>query len=130
MDIKMEKYHQDTSIVRISMLSLLSKVSSRKVAVEFFQSEPVTDATKEATYRICFMDDEGSAISNENIYVADNRENDSTKRFFKMQFMLKNQVYDTSKKYYIVAVNDDTEAEIFRHSLKIDIADDGLGLFS
>lgn len=124
LDIKMEKYHQDTSIVRISMLSLLSKVSNRKVAVEFFQSEPVTDAIKEATYRICFMDDEGNVISNENIYVADNREAESTKRFFKMQFMLKNQVYDTSKKYYIVAVNDDTAAEAIRHSVKIDIADE------
>ena len=130
LDIKMEKYHQDTSIVRISMLSLLSRVSNRKVAVEFFQLEPVTDAIKEATYRICFMDDEGTVISNENIYVADNREVESSKRFFKLQFMLKNQVYDTSKLYYIVAVNDDTEAEIIRHPVKIDIADDGYGLFS
>ena len=130
LDIKMEKYHQDTSIVRISMLSLLSKVSNRKVAVEFFQSEPVTDAIKEATYRICFMDDEGTVISNENIYAADNREAESTKRFFKMQFMLKNQVYDTSKKYYIVAVNDDTEAEIIRHPVKIDIVADDMELFS
>ena len=120
----------DLFAVRISMLSLLSKVSNRKVAVEFFQSEPVTDAIKEATYIICFMDDEGNVISNENIYVADNREAESTKRFFKMQFMLKNQVYDTSKKYYIVAVNDDTEAEIIRHPVKIDIVSDDIGLFS
>ena len=128
LDIKMEKYHQDTSMAHISMLSMMSKVSSRKVYVEFFQSEAVTDAIKEATYKICFMDEEGTVISNENIYTADSRETESNKRFFKMQFMLKNQVYDTSKKYFIVAVNVDTDSEIIRYGIKIDIASDDYGL--
>ena len=115
-------------MAHISMLSMMSKVSSRKVSVEFFQSEAVTDAIKEATYKICFMDEEGTVISNENIYTADSRETESNKRFFKMQFMLKNQVYDTSKKYFIVAVNVDTDSEIIRYGIKIDIASDDYGL--
>ena len=45
-----------------------------------------------------------------------------------MQFMLKNQVYDTSKKYFIVAVNVDTDSEIIRYGIKIDIASDDYGL--
>ena len=130
LDVKLEKYHLETTVARISVLSLMNTISSRKVTVEFFQAEPVSDVIKETSYKICFVDEAGVAISNENIYVADSRELETNKRFFRLQFMLKNQPYDTGKQYYLTITNVDSGMEIARRPMKIDIAiDDDLGIF-
>lgn len=130
LDVKLEKYHLETTVARISMLSLMNTISSRRVTVEFFQAEPVSDVIKETSYKICFADEAGAAISNENIYVADSREPETNKRFFRLQFMLKNQPYDTGKQYYLTITNIDSGIEIARRPMKIDIAIDyDLGIF-
>ena len=121
LDVKLEKYHLETTVARISVL---------RVTVEFFQAEPVGDIIKETSYRICFVDEAGNAISNENIYVADSRQPETNKRFFRLQFVLKNQQYDTGKQYYLTITNIDSGMELSRRPMKIDIAiDDDLGIF-
>lgn len=76
------------------------------------------------------MDEAGNAISNENIYVADSRQPETNKRFFRLQFVLKNQQYDTGKQYYLTITNIDSGMELARRPMKIDIAlDDDLGIF-
>lgn len=69
-----------------------------------------------------FMSDDGERISNENTYVADSREPDSSKRIFRMRFNFKNQKYDRSKQYYLVVSDANTEIELFRHNVVMDIA--------
>lgn len=130
LDVKLEKYHLETTVARISVLSLMNTISSLRVTVEFFQAEPVGDIIKETSYRICFVDEAGNAISNENIYVADSRQPETNKRFFRLQFVLKNQQYDTGKQYYLTITNIDSGMELSRRPMKIDIAlDNDLGIF-
>ena len=47
LDVKLEKYHLETTVARISVLSLMNTISSLRVTVEFFQAEPVGDIIKE-----------------------------------------------------------------------------------
>ena len=96
------------------------------VDMDFIQSEPVSESVKEAKYRLVFMSEDGERISNENIYVADSREPDSSKRIFRLRFNFKNQKYDKDKMYYLVVTDDNTGVELFRHPVIMDItfADD------
>lgn len=36
LDVKLEKYHLETTVARISVLSLMNTISSLRVIVEFF----------------------------------------------------------------------------------------------
>ena len=69
-----------------------------------------------------FMDDGGNRISNENIYHADNKELEATKRVFTLRFTFKNQSYSKMKQYYLVAVDDKTGLETFRREVIMDLA--------
>jgi hypothetical protein len=68
------------------------------------------------------MSEDGERISNENMYVADSRESDSSKRIFRMKFNFKNQKYDKDKHYYLVVTDDNTGLELFRYPVIMDIA--------
>lgn len=63
-----------------------------------------------------------SKISNENIYVADKRDEDVRKRLFRMRFTFKNKKYDRSKKYYLLAYDENSNTEVFRHEVVMDVA--------
>lgn len=125
-DIKMEKGHMETRTAQISLVSMVQKITNLITSMDFIQSEPVSDTVKETTYRLVFMSEDDERISNENIYVADSREPDSTKRIFRMRFNFKNQKYDKNKQYYLVVIDDNTGLEHFRHPVIVDItfADD------
>ena len=126
LDIKMDRYHNETKPAQISLVSMVQKITNLITSMDFIQSEPVSDTVKETTYRLVFMSEDDERISNENIYVADSREPDSTKRIFRMRFNFKNQKYDKNKQYYLVVTDDNTGLEQFRHPVIVDItfADD------
>ena len=126
LDIKMDRYHNETRPAGISLVSMVQKITNLITSMDFIQTEPVSDTVKEATYRLVFMSEEDERISNENIYVADSREPDSAKRIFRMRFNFKNQKYDKNKQYYLVVMDDETGLEQFRHPVMVDItfADD------
>lgn len=125
-DIKMEKGHMETKAAQISLVSMVQKITNLITSMDFIQSEPVSDTVKETSYRMVFMSEDDERISNENIYVADSREPDSTKRIFRMRFNFKNQKYDKNKHYYLVVTDDNSGLELFRHPVIMDItfADD------
>jgi uncharacterized protein (TIGR02687 family) len=125
-DIKMERGHMETRTAQISLVSMVQKITNLITSMDFIQSEPVSDTVKETTYRLVFMSEDDERISNENIYVADSREPDSTKRIFRMRFNFKNQKYDKNKQYYLVVTDDNSGLELFRHPVIVDItfADD------
>lgn len=126
LDVKMERGHMETKPAKISLVSMVQKITNLITSMDFIQSEPVSDMVKETTYRLVFLSEEDERISNENIYVADSREPDSVKRIFRMRFNFKNQKYDKNKQYYLVVTEDSTGMEQFRHPVIVDItfADD------
>lgn len=77
---------------------------------------------KSTIYKLYFLSEDNEKISNENIYVADKREEDVQKRLFRMRFTFKNKKYDKSKKYYLVAYDERNDAEVFRHEVIMDVA--------
>lgn len=126
LDIKMDRYHNDTKPAQISLVSIVQKITNLITGMDFIQSEPVSDTVKETTYRMVFMSEDGDRISNECSYVADSREPDSVKRIFRRKFNFKNQNYDKTRQYYLVVTDDNTGLELFRHPVIVDItfADD------
>lgn len=130
-DIKMEKGHMETKTVQIMLVSLIQKITNLITALDFIQSEPVSDVVKATTFRLYFASEDGERISNENIYVADSRDPASQNRIFRMRFTFKNKKYDKDKHYYLVAYDDNNDLEVFRHAVVMDLAfadDFGFGL--
>lgn len=125
-EVKTERGHKETTTVKIDLVSIVSKVHSLSIKLDFVQKEPISDVVKETTYRVYFVDEAGEKISSEHLYVADKKDSDTAKRIFRVKFALKNQKYYPSKRYYLVAYDEFTGLETLRHEVMIDIpfADD------
>lgn len=121
-DIKMEKGHMETKTVQIMLVSLVQKITNLITTLDFIQSEPVSDVVKATNFRLYFVSEDGEKISNENIYIADNRDPASQNRIFRMRFTFKNKKYNKGKHYYLVAYDDSNALEVFRHAVIMDIA--------
>ena len=99
LDIKMERGHMETRPAQITLVSMVQKITNLITTMDYNEK-----------------------ISNENIYVADKRDSDATKRIFRMRFTFKNKKYDKDKQYYLVAYDDTTGLESFRHPVIMDLA--------
>lgn len=122
LDIKMERGHMETRPAQITLVSMVQKITNLITTMDFIQSDAVSDTIKPATYKLYFISEDNEKISNENIYVADSRDADATKRVFRMRFTFKNKKYDKDKQYYLVAYDDTTGLESFRHPVIMDLA--------
>ena len=103
------------------LVSLVQKITNLITNLDFIQSDPVSDVVKKAKYKLYFISDNNEKISNENIYIADKRDEDVQKRLFRMRFTLKNKKYDKDRKYYLVAYDESNDVELFRHEVIIDL---------
>lgn len=121
LDIKMDKGAVETRPAQIMLVSLVQKITNLITRLDFIQSDPVSDVVKSTTYRLYFISDNNAKISNENIYVADKRDEDVQKRLFCIRFTFKNKKYDKDRKYYLVAYGGSNEAEVFRHEVIMDL---------
>ena len=121
-DIKMDKGAVETRTVQIMLVSLIQKITNLITTLDFIQSEPVSDVVKGTKYKLFFLSEDNEKISNENIYVADKRDEDVQKRLFRLRFTFKNKKYDKSKKYYLVAYDESNDVEAFRHEVIMDVA--------
>ncbi len=74
------------------------------------------------TFRIYFISEENERITNENIMTADSQSEEPAKRIVRLRFAFKNQKYDLSKHYYLVAYDEKNNLEAFRQEIVIDIA--------
>ena len=122
LDIKMERGHQETKNAEIALVSILHKITNLITSMDFVQSEAVSDTVKPVKYRVFFISEDNEKISNENTYVADNRELSAQKRIFRLRFTFKNKKYDKDKQYYLVVYDEDTGLEQWRHPVMMDIA--------
>lgn len=122
LDIKMERGHMDTRNAGIALVSMVRKITNKITILDFIQSEPVSDVVKPATYRLFFISEDNERISNENSYIADNRDQDAQKRIFRMKFQFKDKKYGKDKQYFFVVYDDATGLEVFRHPVIMDLA--------
>lgn len=120
-EVKTEKAKRETTLAAIDLVSLLTKITNLITTLDFIQTEPVSDVVKETSYRICFISDAGDKISNENLFTADKKDADAAKRMFRLRFSFKNQKYDRSHKYYLVAA-DHNGREVLRREVVMDLA--------
>ena len=112
----------DVEDVKISLISMLTKVTSLQIRLDFIQQEPVSDIIKPATYSIKFIEKTGELISNEESYVAKSKSNSSSDRIFSLKFNLRNNKYNQNDENYITITNMETGIEIHRQKIIIDIA--------
>ena len=56
------------------------------------------------------------------IHIADNKNSESAKRIFKLNFRLKNRPYRRSEKYYLLIIDNKNNLEVLRQEMMIDIA--------
>ncbi|UWG97287.1 BREX-1 system phosphatase PglZ type A [Dehalobacter sp. DCM] len=121
-DVKVEKGHADTRPAQIVLVSMVQKITNLISSLDFIQSEPVSDVIKETSYKVFFISEDNEKISNECIYIADKKDNDPSKRIFRLKFNFKNKQYDKSKRYYLVAYDEKNDVEVLRHGVVMDIA--------
>jgi uncharacterized protein (TIGR02687 family) len=121
-DVKIEKGSVETRNAEIMLVSMVQKITNKITVMDFIQSDPVSDTVRATTYKIYFLSEDNERISNENTYVADSREPDASKRIFRMKFQFKDKKYDKDKQYYLVAYDEATGLECFRHSVIMDLA--------
>ena len=129
--VSVDKYKVETVNATIALITPITKLTNLITFLDFLQSDPVSDVVKATNYKVYFIDANGDKISNEIIYNADSKEADPTKRITRFKFRLKNQKYSNVSKYYVVACDESTGVELFRHETTIDIAfadDFGFGL--
>lgn len=122
LDIKMERGHMETRPAQIALVSIVQKITNLITTMDFIQSDAVSDTVKKTTYKMYFISEDNEKISNENTYIADNRDADPQKRIFRMRFTFKNKKYDKNKQYYLVVYDDATGIEAFRHPVIMDLA--------
>lgn len=121
-DVKYERGAKETTFAQISLVSLTNKITNLITTLDFIQTEPISEVVKETKYRIFFISEDNEKVSNENIYVADKKDSDATKRVFRLKFSFKNKQYNKSRKYYLVAYDDKNDIEVLRHEIVMDIA--------
>jgi hypothetical protein len=123
-EIKMDRGRMETSTAQIALVSMVQKITNLITTLEFIQSDAVSDTVKATNYKIFFMSEDNEKISNENIYVADKRDEDPQKRIFRMRFTFKNKKYDKSKQYYLVVFDEakTVDPECWRHPVIMDLA--------
>lgn len=121
-DVRTTKYHMETKSVSISMVSSIRKITNLTTNLDFIQKEAVSDVNKETTYKLFFISDDNEKISNDNIYVADRKDEDASKRVFRLKFTFKNRKYDKDQKYYLVCYDHKNDLEVLRHEVEIDLA--------
>jgi len=121
-EVKTEKAKRETTTASIDLVSLLSKITNLITTLDFIQTEAVSDVVKETNYRIYFVSDSGEKISSENLFTADKKDPDASKRIFRLRFSFKNQKYDRNHKYYLVAIDDKSSLEVLRREVIMDLA--------
>lgn len=121
-EVKTDRSFKETTTAQIALVSLTTKITNLITSLDFVQTEAVSDVVKETTYRIYFVDENGEKISNEHLYIADKKDENTANRVFRLRFNFKNKKYEKSQKYYLVACDESLGLEILRREIVMDIA--------
>lgn len=119
--VKFDKYHVDTQKVTLELLSNFRVVTNRYVILDFLQQEPVTSDHKAAHYLLYFISDSNEKVSNENLVMADRKEKDVQKRYYKLQFQMKDMYFDPQQTYYLQIEDADTGETVYREPFRVEM---------
>lgn len=108
--------------VDVKLTSLTRKITNTITNLDFFQIEKIEEKKKPLHLKLYFVDEEGNRISNENIIIADSFSSQPTDRIYKEKFVLKNMLYDKTKRYYLIMEDETTEKKYDKISFTIDMA--------
>src|SRR5699024_1224768 len=96
-----QKHVQKIEQVNVHLTSTNRRITNSIFTLEFFQTERVVDKRIPRSVTVCFVDESGEKLSNEELIIADLEAENPKERLFKVQFILKNITYDKSKQYYL-----------------------------
>jgi len=119
--VKTQKGVVDTEDVKLLLISSLNKVTNLIMSLDFLQEFPVSDTIKAAKYKIFFAADDGEKISNEIVYLADNKSDDPKDRMFRLRFDIKRKAYSGDRKYFLRIVNEKTDKPILERQVIMDL---------
>jgi uncharacterized protein (TIGR02687 family) len=109
--------------VDLSLLNLMSgKIINLITNLDFIQTQPVSEDFVAATYSIHFEDAMGERITNTEQIVADKKSKEPVNRVFKRCFRFREKKYSPVEKYYLLIVDQATNATVIKKEVIIDIA--------
>lgn len=121
-EAKLERSKVETRSAKLDLVVVGSKITNLITNLDFIQTEPVSDTVKEATYRLSFVDEDGTRVSNEVLIAADSTDENTVNRKKRVKFSFKDQKYPAGRKYYLIITDDKTNMETLRKEFRIDIA--------
>lgn len=121
-EYKRNKNKYDTKPVELTLLSANKKISNMIFALNFYQTEAVSDNRESATYNIYFTDANGKQISEVQKIIADKTSENGQDRTFRMTFHLKSLKYSNTETYYLVIADENIKQIPQRIEFEIDIA--------
>lgn len=115
--------------VEVGLIPGIKRITSTHMPISILQKEVVNSAVKGAIYSVYFENEDGKVISSKEIVNAFSQEDDAEKRIFKLRISLFDRNYDKSKKYYLVAENNENGQKTIYEEYGMDISiSGGLGL--
>lgn len=106
--------------VDIQLMTAKRKIVGLSVALEFYQTEAISDSVTKAQYSLYFEDENGNRITNENAYFADSTAHAASERFTKFTFEFINRNYENNETVYLIVKNNKTKVESERIEFVID----------
>jgi uncharacterized protein (TIGR02687 family) len=122
-DVDIERYSVETKLAEIRLnRSIKPKITNLIYTFDFLQTEAVTSEIKPAVYEIFIANDNRQIVSELHTVTANLEQNEAKDRLFQLTFNLKNQEYPKTREYYLIIRNKDTQIELSRTDVAIDIA--------
>lgn len=106
--------------VTVQLMTPKRKVVGLSVALEFYQTEAISDSVTKAHYSLYYEDQKGNRVSNENSYFADSTEILASERFTKFTFEFINRNYESNEPVFLIISDKETKIEIERIAFVID----------
>ena len=119
-EVKTTMRKVSVSNVNVDLIAGSYKINSIATQLKFVQVETVTDKILPQTYRACFVDKDGNAISNECMIYANSTSGDVQERMTICKFNFISKKYDSTNDYYLV-IKDENGLEYKRFNYIVDI---------
>jgi len=120
LEIKVDRGSSAKLPAQIKLMTSKRKVIGLSIALEFYQTEAISDSITKSQYSLYFEDGNDIRVSNANPYYADSTSSITSQRFTNFTFDFSNRSYESNEKVYLVIKNMDTKIEIERVEFTID----------
>jgi hypothetical protein len=94
--------------VQVRLKSVIRKIMNKSFALQFEQMEKVEGKKKAAELELYFVDESNNVISNVANVVFNKTTDNLDERTFDVRFLLKNQDYDRTRRYFLIMKDSET----------------------